>query len=436
MGIIALIIIAPLSCIMLYRIFYCGGLQFGAQNRILRLINWETEEYAGCHKVGIRKIIFVGLCAVMLRLFVYFISFMLLKLTYMSDQSLIEWWNKWDAEAYIGITSGGYARNTIDGVANMGDGVMNTLVFLPLYPILAAIVSIFAGDVQLALLVTSSLCFVVGCIVIYMAVAYRYGEGIASKAVILLASNPFAFYQGAMLPESTFILVCALCMYFTFKKKWMIAGIMGALCALARLQGVLIIALIGLEWLEDKKIFLLLKNKDWKAFRKSLLNIPAIFMPVIGVVLYLVTNYVYTGDAFYFMKLQKNVWAHSFTNIVKAVDGIWGYFLAEEKGSTLRFSVWGPELILIFGILLLLYFVIKKHSIGMTIYLLLYLIISFSSDYVISGTRYMSVAIVLFVALAEISERKPAVFWMLVCGGSMLQVIYMGCYVSGWHLVT
>lgn len=437
MGILALIITVPLSCVMIYRVLYSGGLQLGADNRILKHLTWKTKEYAGCRNVGIKKVIFVGLCAVLLRLFVYFISILITKLIYMGDESLLELWNKWDANAYIGIASGGYARNTIDGVANMGDGVMNTLVFFPLYPVLAAAVKFITGNVQMALLITSTLCFAAGCIVLYMAVSYRYGEGIASKAVILLASNPFAFYQGAMLPESTFILVCALCMYFTFKKKWLLAGIMGVFCALARLQGVIIIAFIGLEWLEDKRVFELIKNKDWKAFRKSLINLPAIFMPLTGVIIYIAVNYLYTGDAFYFMKLQKNVWAHSFTNIVKAVDGIWNYFvLANERGGALRFTVWGPELILIFGILLLMYFTLKKHSIGMTLYLLLYLIISFSSDYVISGTRYMSVAVVLFVLLAEISERRRVVFWSLVCGGSMLQVIYMACYVSGWHLVT
>jgi len=424
------VILIPLVCIMIYRTICDGGIVIGKNIRFSNIFVREDDE-----KIKSFDLVKVAGGALLFRIFIYLVSYLMMVLVYNNEGSFLDWWTKWDAEAYKNIALGGYAQDTLDGVAGLGDGVFRTLVFFPLYPLLAAGVNLIIGNVRIALLATATICFVVACVVLYMAVHHRYGKSVADKAVILTAISPYAFYQGGMLPESTFLLVCSLCMLFTFKKKWWLAGLMGILCALTRLQGVVIIALIGLEWMRDAQVLALIKNKEWGRFGKSLLNLPAVFMPLLGVVAYFGVNVYYTNDPFYFMKLQKAIWGHTYVHIPTGIEKLVNNLRIEDS-IAIKYAVWIPELIIFVFVVALLYYAVRKHSIGVSVYLLLYLIISYSSDYVISATRYMSVSVALFVVLAEMCEKRPAVYRMLVTASLMLQVIYMGCHLSGWHLVT
>ena len=424
LGILALILPVVLVLILLCRIFGCNKIP---------LIMGSREDYS-LYSPKKTDVLSVGIQALLFRLLIYYIAFLLLKLTYMSGGSYLEWWTKWDATNYIGIASGGYDEITTDGVVNMGNGVLQTLVFLPLYPTLVAGINYIIQNVYISALVVSTICFTIGIMALYLAIANRYGKSIAEKTVILISVSPFAFYFGGMLPESTFLMVTALCMYFTIKRRWWLAGLMGVLCGTARLQGVIIIVFMGIEWFEDKQIVEHIKNKDWKKFGEAFKVFPALLLPFMGTVIYLIVNYAYTKDFTYFMKLQSNVWAHSFTDMYHAMKCMWSSLLEYEF--EIRLSVWIPQILIYFITIILMFVGLKRHKNSMIAYLLVYLIISYSTDFLASGGRYMSAAIPFFVLLGELCERKPVCYRWSVAMGLLLQVILMGCHVSGWHMVT
>ena len=72
----------------------------------------------------------------------------------------------------------------------------------------------------------------------------------------------------------------------------------------------------------------------------------------------------------------------------------------------------------------------------MNIYLFVYLVISYGADHMVSGGRYMSTAVPLFIMLAEICERRKNVFKWLVVIGLGLFIIFMGCHTNGFNMVT
>lgn len=430
-----LLLVAVFSIIMIYRIFYAAGMPLGNRSPVTSYITSKKDTERSGHLCSFKEISSVGAQALFFRLAVYFVSYLTLILIYKVDQSFTDWWLKWDATNYIGIAEGGYKNIVIDGVYAMGDNVYQTLVFFPLYPAFTWIVNLVADNIYIAAFATSTLCYVGGCIFLYMAVAYRYSVSIAEKAVVLISVFPFSFYFGGMLPESTFLLVASACIYFTFRKKWWIAGLFAGLCSLSRMQGILIIVFMGLEWLIEYRIFDLIKNKSWKAFGKKLVYLIPIMAPLAGFGIYLLINYINTGDFLYFLKLQANVWSHSFKDVGTGLSKLFKY-LAEEETFALIFSAWGSQIILFFLTLYVIFRHFRSHADSLTSFLFVYTLISYSTDYLVSGGRYLSIALPLFIMTACVCEKRPALYKFIVAVSLMLMVILMCCHTSGQNLVT
>lgn len=436
MNIITLIIVAVFSIIMLYRICSISGAALPNQSSLTKYITSNKQSYSSDNHVNIYDILRIAAESLAFRIFIYFISYLALILIYRDSHTFLDWWLKWDATNYIGIAEGGYKNIVVDNVAVMGDGVYQTLVFFPLYPALTWLVSFIIRNVQIAALVTSSLCYAGGCIFLYMAAALKYNKSIAEKTVILISVFPFSFFFGAMLPESTFLLVGSACIYFTFKKKWWIAGLFGMLGALSRMQGILLVVFMGIEWLESNQIFLLIRKKEWRTFFSKLIGLIPILMVVLGSFIYLLINYINTGDFMYFMKLQNNVWGHSFKDVGCGIQNIFNNLLADDVEMNLKFSVWAPQLILFFLTIYMLFRCFRRHRDSLTAFLFVYTLISYSTDFLVSGGRYLSIALPLFMFTAELCEKRPVLYRWLIMTGLLLQMVLMCCHLSGFNMVT
>lgn len=434
MKIITIAIVCIISLILLYRTLCLSGCNLpGSKSKGLGLIVSKPKEYTP-YQYTKTDLFRVAMESVAFRMVMYFVSFLLLELVYRSGEDMLHWWLKWDATNYVSIASEGYKGIVVHDIPNMGDAYQ-TLVFFPLYPFLMKMVNFVLRNINLSALVTSSLCYVGGCVFIYMATAMRYGKSIAEKAIVLLSVFPFAFFQGAMMPESTFLLVGGACLYFTHKKNWWLAGMFGFLASLSRMQGILILAYIGIEWLEEYEIFGLLRNKEFKTFGKRCTDlIPMLFVPL-GSWVYLLINYLNTGDWFYFMKLQNNVWGHSFVNVGKAMEIILD-LVKNTPEKNIVLAVYIPHFIMFFGVMALIVVTFRRHRDSQAVFLLIYTVISFSTDFLVSGGRYLSIAIPMFVIAGELGEDHPWLYRFLVGFGLATQVVLMGSYVSGQNMVT
>ncbi len=436
MSIITLIIIAVFSVIMIYRICIVSGASIPVLSKRLTFISEDTSSSYHGESCSLRDILRVAFESLAFRLFIYLISYLALILIYRDSQTFLEWWLKWDATNYIGIAEGGYKNIVIDNVAVMGDNVYQTLVFFPLYPTLVWLASLLIHNIYIAALATSSLCYVAGCIFLYMAVALIYNKKIAEKAVILISVFPFGFFFGAMMPESTFFLTGSACMYFAFRKKWWLAGVAGMFGALSRMQGILLVVFLGIEWMESNQIFLLIRKKEWKNFFAKLFDMIPILFTVLGSVVYLIINYVNTGDFMYFMKLQNNVWGHQFKNAGVGIQNIFNTLIAPETEHNLVLSVWIPQFILFFAVIYILFICFRRHRSSLTAFLFVYTLLSYSTDFLVSGGRYLSIALPLFIFPAELSDKRPCLYRWLILSGLLLQMVFMCCHLSGYNMVT
>lgn len=431
MRIITLIIVIVIALILLYRTLIISGAKL-FQNDFTRKYIIGSSKYTG-EKASAGDIALIGIQALLFRFLVYFVSYLSIIFISGENVTLTEWWYKWDASNYIGIADGGYTSIVVPS-GYMGDAYQ-ALAFLPLYPALIWVVNLLFHNAMLAALVTSTLCYVGGIIFLYMAVSLKYTRDIAEKAAILISVFPFSFYFGGMLPESTVLLTASACIYFSFKKKWWLAGIFGMLCTLAKLQGITILAFMGIEWLEGNKIFLLIRKKDWKSFFKRLTDLIPMCITFLGLVIYFIVNYYYTKDAFYFLKLQKYIWSHSFADCGTCIKNIIYNITNDSNGFNVIIAEYVPELILFFITLYVIVRCVNRHNGSLPIFLFAYTIISYSADWVISGSRYLSVAVPLFIMSAELVHKRPVVYRFLICASLLLQVLFMYSHTKGINMV-
>lgn len=215
------------------------------------------------------------------------------------------------------------------------------------------------------------------------------------------------------------------------KHYWLAAGIVGILCSLCRVQGVLLFGVAGIEFFVWYKPFSMLKQKKGKELLKLLFTKGiCLFLIPVGNLVYFYINYRVEGNPFQFSVYQEEHWYHSTTYFTNALKEIWGYAFAESTKNTMTASIWIPELILFALALILMFYGLRRHPLKYTAFLFVYTIINYSVTFLISGGRYMSCAFPLFMVLGEILDRHPKIYNVAVAVSSMLFAIYMAGFLS------
>ena len=88
------------------------------------------------------------------------------------------------------------------------------------------------------------------------------------------------------------------------KERWALAGILGAFAALTRVNGMLLIPVLGAE------AFMQYRREGGGRFRREWLWI---LLTSLGFLVYLSINYSVGGDAFYFQKVLEQYWHKKLT---------------------------------------------------------------------------------------------------------------------------
>ena len=147
-------------------------------------------------------------------------------------------WQRFDVNWYLKIATRGY------------DGSDGSTVYFPVYPMLIRVLSFVAPALFAATLISNlALIGVLG--LLYRIVAGLTDESIARRTLTYFLIFPTAFYLTAAYTESLFLFFTLASLYSASRRKWGWAVAWGAIAALTRLQGVLlVIPLAYLLWRE------------------------------------------------------------------------------------------------------------------------------------------------------------------------------------------
>ncbi len=202
-------------------------------------------------------------------------------------------WNQWDTPHYLNIAQYGYQAT---------GPLRETLVFFPLFPWLSRVLLPLTGDAFAAALIVATLASF-GLALAALAL-YRLDESlpVARLAVWFLFIFPTSYFLHIAYTESLFLLLVIASFWAARTRRWALAGMLGALAGLTRVNGLILVGALAVEaWLQYRI------ERRWRWHWAWIAIVP------LGFGAYLLTNYVVTGDPLRFLAIQHERWFKSMT---------------------------------------------------------------------------------------------------------------------------
>ena len=296
---------------------------------------------------------------------------------------------KWDGEHYPFLAENWYV--------NFGDKKY-LLVFFPLYPMTIRLVALLVHNYIVAGFVVSNVFLVIGCIYLYKITEMDFEEDIAMRSVKYLLFFPVSFFLGSTFSESMFFAFTVAAIYYWRKKDYKLTALFGFMGALTRSFGIIIVVPIVIN------IIIELKTNKKLSKSEILEQLCAVLSPFLGILTYLLINLRVSGSAFTFLKYQKEHWNQSFGFFGSTISTITKNSLTDQISQSA--SLWIPQLILIFAVLMILYSSIKYLNISYIAYMLAYIFLTISPTWLLSAPRYLLCLFPLYITMGNMGRKR------------------------------
>ena len=197
---------------------------------------------------------------------------------------------RYDSGWYYQIARHGY--RFVKGGPPAGVGKPGKIAFFPVYPLLMRWTGRLFGDtpqaVYLGGIVVSWVSFAAAMVALFFLARLDLSPRAAARAVLLAAIFPFSFFFGVVYTEALFLLLTALAFYGFRTRRWILAGIAGALATATRVNGILMLP--SLAWIAYRTV-----DSDR---RERALAATALAMVPAGLAAYCLYVYQLSGDPF------------------------------------------------------------------------------------------------------------------------------------------
>jgi hypothetical protein len=220
------------------------------------------------------------------------------------EQLVFGVWRRWDVIHYFSLATNGYTHEDV-----------GASVFGPVTPVLFRVAdSLLPGGLDFAAAVVQTLALGVA-----LAFLLRWVQGyfadvaVARWAVVVLLVSPVSFFLVAPLSESLFLVWLSIWLYAVFRRRWWIAGLAVMLAVLTRTQGLVLVLITPIFYLEQ---FSFDYAKIMKVPRRILLAMLPLMLPVAA---FLAFDYFRTGVMGY-PTLTETYQVYSYNYFTNPVD--------------------------------------------------------------------------------------------------------------------
>ena len=262
-----------------------------------------------------------------------------------SPIDILQVWNRWDAPHYQDLAVLGYRATdpgvlTIDGYARAYPGDLPLyIVFFPLFPWLVGAVTRVLGDPLVSAFVVSGIASFAVAPLLYRLVRTEFGHEVGIRAAWFALIFPTAYFLHIGYTESLFLALVLGSFLAARHERWWLAGILGGLAALARVNGLVLIPALAAEawyaWELDPQ----------RRIRLAWIAIGLVGMGFLG---YLALNQAVYGDPLRFLVIQKEHW---FKSLAPPWDGIAGVIRTVTSGGDGAFmSGWMELAFIVLGL--------------------------------------------------------------------------------------
>ena len=328
---------------------------------------------------------------------------------------LIDAFQKWDSYWFLNIVREGYHFvGPVEQIHNVTAGGIETNVTpFPLYPMLMKLGGVFA-DPSWVGFVISQIALIISFRLLFSLARIDFDRGTSQLAVWLFAVVPWGYAYSAIYSEAVFFGLLVGAILATRHNRLLLGGLLGMFACLARLPGILIAAPIFIEGVAF-----------WRAGKSGRLRvIVAAGLVPFGALLYFTYLWFLTGEPnAYFVGQQgwhKELvvpWSHLYLWL--SVDSLDAQHVL-DIGCTV-FSI---------GVLIIGF---KRVRRSYWIYALLSVLLLLSSSYLLGLPRYLSAVFPIYLILAELGSRRPAIARLVFISFSMTAPLVFWVWTSWYY---
>lgn len=210
----------------------------------------------------------------------------------------------WDGTWYELIASDGYP----DHVYGTDGAPVGLFAFFPLYPMLVHAVDAISPLGISASASVISLVAALGCaVLLWVHVRDWTDVRTADRAVALFAFFPGAFVLSVHYADGLMLCAALGCLVLLHRRRWVLAGVVAAICTATRPNGVVIVAVCA--WAAFVAVR---KDREWRSLAAPLLA-------PLGVALHFLYLWRHTGHAFSWYVAEREGW-HDRFSVTAVVD--------------------------------------------------------------------------------------------------------------------
>ena len=326
-----------------------------------------------------------------------------------APDSFLGIWNHWDATSYLKIAQSGYTAAGEDRFL---------IVFFPFYPFLTALTQFIVRDYLLSAFIVSGIASVVLGLAFRDLVRLDFSEKTAQFAVLFLFIFPTSYFLHIPYTESLFLALTIGCFLAARKRIWLVAGVLGALACLTRINGLILIPAIAFE--------------IWEEYRETRkFNLKWLFFALIptGFGAYLALNYFVTGNPAMFMIHQREHWYRYFR---VPWEGIWDAYKRIYNPKPMDAQMYGIQELLYVIIGLSATIIGWRHlrnsyRVWMAANWLLFV----STSFVLSVPRYTVSLFPLFILMALAALRSWWIKVLFIVWSILFLSLFITVFVRG-----
>ncbi len=320
-----------------------------------------------------------------------------------SSHDSVNMWSRWDAGWYLSIAKNGYSYHP---------DAQSSVNFAPLYPLLMRGMALLLGRVDnegclIGGILVSNLALLSALYYLVSLARIDFDTETAARAGLYLLVFPTSFFLSAVYPESLFLALVLAAFYYARKDRWGLAGSAGALAALTRPHGVLILVPLLLEYGTQR---------NFKLGRGSLRALALGLIPM-GFLVWVALLYRISGDPWLFLKTQ-SAWGRS-------IAAPWNVLANFFDGPLVLHGTDHSLLDLGFTILfcILIYLAWGRIRPSYVLYATLHFSVTVCSGLLVSTMRYGLEMFPMFLILALAGRRNGFDRWYIIASTGLGAVL-------------
>lgn len=328
---------------------------------------------------------------------------------HVSSRPWLDMWARWDSGFYLDIATQGYSYSA---------GELSNLAFFPLYPLLLRVLGLGTSNKEwlaAAGVLVSNIATLIAFLLLYRLVLLDKSRDVGRKSIWLLAFFPTSFFLSVIYTEGLFLMLTVAAFYAARRRAWLAAGLLGALSAVTRTIGVLLVAPLLFEWWQHKP-------RRWPIL--ALLTL----IPL-GLALYLLFLDAHFGNPLIFVDAQAG-WGRS-SSLMEFVARFQELSSGEVGLERIARSAIDFLFVALGGLVLLV--MIRKLRPSYIIYAAYCFLIPLATLQVLSMPRLLIVIFPIFIALA-IYLRPAWIYRATLIAFSLLQLFFVARW-SLWYWV-